>query len=52
MNNFCKENQIIYYNLLEHYPEKISKLFFNNDSHWNDLGHEFISSFIMKRILK
>ena len=52
MNNFCKENQIIYYNLLEHYPEKISKLFFKNDSHWNDLGHEFISSFIMKRILK
>ena len=51
MNIFCKENKIIYYNLLEHYPKNASKLFIKNDSHWNILGHDFMFNFIMENLL-
>ena len=52
MKNFCKKNGIEYFNLIEYYPENISEIFFKNDSHWNNLGHKFISSFLKEKIIR
>ena len=50
MKNLCKKNGIKYFNLNEYYPKNIAEIFIKNDSHWNKLGHEFISTFIKEKI--
>jgi hypothetical protein len=52
MKNFSKKNELEYFNLIEYYPENISEIFIKNDSHWNNLGHKFISSFFKEKIIK
>ena len=49
---FSDENGLAYIDLMDEYPEPYAKIFLENDSHWNEDGHELIAGLVEKEIPK